>query len=503
MEKSTFPILIGAAQHTQRKEAENRLDPLSLMIKTGNSAIKDTGSRKVRNFIDAIYMVNINSWSYKDAPQSLAKKLNLNPKDKVYLPDGGNTPQMLVNRAAKAISQKRHRSVLIIGAEAAYSLLLEKKGKMELDWPEKQPPDYMEGELWDGINEFENQYKLKFPPNTYAMFETAVRGASEMDIEDHKKYMGKLFQHFSEIAANNPHSWSQKVYTAEEIINPTENNRKVCHPYTKHMCSNMFVDQSAAVLMASESVAKQLNIPNEKWVYLRGCADLKNIHEVTQRPELHTSPASREGSKIALTQAGLKLKDIDAFDLYSCFPSIVEIMMKEIGISRTDPRDLTLTGGLPYFGGPWSNYSLHAIVSAINRVRKNPKSNIMIVANGGYNSKQSFGIYGKRPPNIDFLEFDSNEIQKEIFRNTLKPPIKKAYGTLTVEGYTILYNRAQQPKEGIVIGKMNSDQRTLAFIKQDKKRLKDLAKQELVGKRVEVSHNNDLKCNIVRFDYSE
>ncbi|TFF99093.1 MAG: hypothetical protein EU541_05845 [Promethearchaeota archaeon] len=500
MKQTNFPILVGASQYTQTKKVKNRLDPLSLMEKTGNMVIKNSTNKPIREYIDAIFMININSWSYKDAPSELAKRLNLNLKKKVYLPDGGNTPQMLINRAANAIYKNKFKAVLVIGAEAAYSLLLSKKGNKELDWPKRRTPDYMEGEIWDGINDFENKYKFKFPPYTYAVFETAVRASLEHTLEEHEKHMGKLFQHFSEVAANHPYSWSQNAYNANQIISPTTKNRKICHPYMKLMCSNMFVDQSAAVLLTQESLAEKLAIPKENWVYLMGTADFKNIHEITQRPALHTSPACREGSRIALEQAGLKLSDIDAFDLYSCFPSIVEIMMEEIGISESDSRNLTLTGGLPYFGGPWSNYSLHAIATAVDLIHKNPHFTIMVVANGGYNSKQSFGIYGKRPPKIPFNELDLKPIQKRILNNKLDPPLKIANGILTVEGYTIIFNRNQEPKEGIVIGKLDTGRRTLAFIKENQEKLEILAKQELVNKKLRVRYNEKLECNIILFD---
>ncbi|TFF87676.1 MAG: hypothetical protein EU548_09955 [Promethearchaeota archaeon] len=500
MNENNFPILVGVSQYIQRKEATTRLDPLTLMIKTGRNAIESTHRPKIKDFIDAIFMVNINSWSYEDAPALLAKHLHITPKEKVYLSDGGNTPQMLINRAAKDIYEHKLRAVLVIGAEAAYSRLLARKGVVELDWPKREPPAYMEGEIWDGVNDFENKYKFKFPTHTYALFETAVRAASNRSIEGHRIYVGELFQHFSEIAAKNPYAWSQKSYNAEEITTPTLENRKICYPYTKRMCSNMFVDQSAAILMTSESLAKNIEISKENWVYLMGCADLKNVHEITQRPELYASPACRVGAQIALKQAGLDLKDISAFDLYSCFPSIVEIMMNEIGIPESYSRDLTITGGLPYFGGPWSNYSLHAIASTVERIHEKPQSKIMVVANGGYNSKQSFGIYGAQPPSIIFSEINSSEVQNKILNDKLKPPVIKASGTFTIEAYTVIYNRDQMPIEAIVIGKVNPNQRSLAFIRDTPKKLAEILKENLVEKTVKVNYKRNLQCNIIDFD---
>jgi acetyl-CoA C-acetyltransferase len=498
MKGKATPLIVSSAQYTQRKDAKSYLDPLNLMIKTGKKTIAHNGIKKLREVIDAIFMVNINCWSYRDAPAALAQTLSINPKEKVYLSDGGNTPQMLVNRAAKKIEAGDLKAVLIIGAEAAYSKILAKKGRINLNWPEKEQPAYMEGKLWDGINKFENKYKFKFPPLSYALLETAVMAASGRSLEEHKAYMGKLFQHFSEIAAEDPYAWSQKDYTAEDIITPSEKNRMVCFPYTKRMCSNMFVDMSAAVLMTSEEIAEDFNIIPEQWVYIMGGSDLKNIHEISKRHFLHTSPASRHGSKLALKQAGLKLDDIDAFDLYSCFPSIVEIMMNEIGIQEDDSRQLTLTGGLPYFGGPWSNYSLHAIVKAIKKIQQQNNLKIMVVANGGYNSKQSFGIYGNNPPKIPWNDHTFEHLQGEILKKSLKDPVEKANGQMTVEAYTLSYNRDQVPKEGIAIGKVDKKTRTIAYITEDIETLLELEKVPMIGKSFPVYFDKNLNHNVLK-----
>ena len=129
MSKKNNPIIIGAAQFTQRKSTPQPLDSLSLMVKTSQDAIKDTQAKNIADFIDAIYMVNISSWSYEDAPGELGEKLNITPNEKIYLPDGGQSPQMLVNRAAKAISSGEHRSVLVTGGEAAYTIWKTFSGK--------------------------------------------------------------------------------------------------------------------------------------------------------------------------------------------------------------------------------------------------------------------------------------------------------------------------------------------------------------------------------------
>ncbi len=497
MSNKLHPIIVGAAQFTQNKSTLKPLDPLNLMVKACTMALNGVGTTNLKKFIDSVYMININSWSYEDAPEELSKRLCLKPTHKIYLSDGGDSPQMLVNRAAKAITSGKSQAILITGGEAFYFRYKGKKRKLNLNWPQWKAPKCMEGKLWNGINEFANKYKLKSPPVTYAILETAVRAASGRSLEEHKNHIGKIFEHFSRIASNNPYAWTQCSHTAKEIITPTSKNRYITHPYTKLMCSNVFVDQSSALVMTSKGIAEKLKIDSKLWIYPMGGADFKNIYDISQRPKLNNSPAAKEGAIIALEQAGLKLDDIDLFDIYSCFPSIVEIIKKEIGIKEDDPRPLSITGGLPYFGGPWSNYSLHAIVSAVNLIRKNPLLKIMVIANGGYNTKQSFGIYGTEPPLIQWGEQNNAEIQQSILARRLPKPMEQANGNLTIEGYTITYDRIGIPKQGIVIGTLENNRRTIAFINAVPDILIKLEKQELVGQKFPVYYDINLDRNVI------
>jgi acetyl-CoA C-acetyltransferase len=497
MSNITCPIIIGVAQYTQPKDIPQPLDPLNLMVKTCQMALSDTGNDNLKEYIDSLYMVNINSWSYKDAPRELSKIIGINPERKIYLPDGGDSPQMLVNRAAKAIASGQSKAILITGGEAAYSVYREKKGKITLNWSKRKKPKYMEEKSQSYTTSFENKYGMIYPSCTYAMFETAVRAKSGRSLEQHRKYMGSLFERYSKIASKNPYAWSQKSYTAEEIFTPSSKNRYVIHPYTKHMCSNMYVDQSASLIMTSEKIAQTLKIEHKRWIYPMGGADLKNIFNITNRPKLYDSPAAREGSRLTLAQAGLRLDKIDLFDIYSCFPSMVQIIMNEIGLSIDDPRDFTITGGLPYFGGPMSNYSMHAVVTAVDLIRKDPSKKIMVVANGGYNTKQSFGVYGTQPSVIPWYERDDSEIQQSIFSKSLPEPIEVANSQIVIEAYTIYYNRDGIPKRVIVLGHLENGYRTLALIESKPELLLKMEQQELVGKIFPVYHDSARGQNLI------
>ncbi len=132
-------------------------------------------------------------------------------------------------------------------------------------------------------------------------------------------------------------------------------------------------------------------------MFLHGCADGTDTWVVSEREKLDASPAIRGCARIALDMAGKKVADVDAFDLYSCFPSAVEVAMTEIGIPENDPRPISVTGGLPFFGGPGNNYVTHSIAEMMNVVRAKPGSFGMVTANGNYLTKHSAGLYSTEP----------------------------------------------------------------------------------------------------------
>ena len=174
---------------------------------------------------------------------------------------------------------------------------------------------------------------------------------------------------------------------------------------------------------------------------------------------------------------------------------MVEIARQEIGIPEDDSRDLTITGGLSFFGGPFSSYAMHPIVTATEMIQKTPNMKIMVLANGGYNTSESIGIYGNEPPAETWTEQHNNDVQRIIESEILPEPIEKANGNLRIEAYTIIYDRKGFPEWGVVIGSLESGERTLAFISADSEKLLKLEEQELIGKTFLIKYDSKIKKN--------
>ncbi|WP_202126037.1 hypothetical protein [Actinomadura physcomitrii] len=123
--------------------------------------------------------------------------------------------------------------------------------------------------------------------------------------------------------------------------------------------------------LMSVATAQILGIPQEKWVFLHGHADLRE-RDLMDREDLSRSPSSVTAARHALEVADVSVDDLATIDLYSCFPIPVFNICGGLGLDPADPRGLTLTGGLPFFGSAGNNYSMHAIAETVHRSRALP-----------------------------------------------------------------------------------------------------------------------------------
>ena len=271
-----------------------------------------------------------------------------------------------------------------------------------------------------------------------------------------------MWARFNAVAVGNPHAWIRKPVTAEEISQPGPQNRMISWPYTKLMNSNNMVDQGAALLLTSVEQAKRLQIPAERWVYPQaGHRRARHLGDRRRATSCTGPPAIRIAGARVLELAGLGLDDIDYVDLYSCFPSAVQVAAAELGLAVDDPaRPLTVTGGLTFAGGPWSNYVMHSIATMAELLVANPGRRGLITANGGYLTKHSFGVYSTEPP----AEFRWEDVQSAVDREPTRDGLVEWEGVGTVEAWTTPFNRDGQPEKAFLAVRTPDGSRTLALI---------------------------------------
>lgn len=217
------------------------------------------------------------------------------------------------------------------------------------------------------------------------------------------------------------------------------------------------------------------------------------------KTDFTSSPPLKAAVNKALVRSGLTLTDIDTFDIYSCFPCAVSIAKKMLGITPEDPRPLTLTGGLGFFGGPGNNYNLHAVVTLCEQIASGETATGMTTALGWFMHKHAAGIYSALPPK-NSLETMDIEDQKEFLAGPEPMEIDPApSGTGIIETYTIVYNRDHSPAYAVIYGKTEQGLRFIARTPDDPDIYQTLAARNMVGQKVTLIQDQDRDLTIARF----
>ncbi|MDP9845460.1 acetyl-CoA acetyltransferase [Streptosporangium lutulentum] len=494
------PVLVGVGQVSERigEPGYRCLSSVELAAAAAREAIADTGAvaATVAAAVDTVAGVRQFEISVPGAPaplgrstnypRSVAVRVGATPGRAILEVAGGQGPQHLVNELAATIAAGDAQAVLVFGAEAISTT-------RHLAGAEDRPDfsETVEGDLEDrgfGLDGLASQFLaahgLAGAPSQYALFDNARRARLRQTRQEYAAGMGALFAPFTKVAAANPHAAAPTERGAGELVTPTEKNRLIAEPYTRYVVAREKVNQGAAVLLMSVAAARRLGVPEEKWVFLHGHADLRE-RDLLDRGDLSTGPAAVMAARHALDLAGIGPDDLDAIDLYSCFPIAVSNVCDGLGLAADGTRELTVTGGLPFFGGAGNNYSTHAIAEVVRRLRARPGAYGMVGANGGMLSKYSVGVYSTTP--CEWRPDESAALQAEIDAWPAVEQAVQADGWGTIETYTVKHGRGGN-RTGIVVGRLEADgRRFLARTADgDEETLGLLSTGEPIGRRVHV-----------------
>jgi acetyl-CoA C-acetyltransferase len=468
------PIIVGVGEASERIDAADyaALSPVELAARAAQAALQDTGGSPagIASRVEVIAAIRQFEVSGARAvapfgrsdnfPRSVARRIGAQPAQAILEPVGGQGPQHLVNEFAQAIGRGEFGLALMCGSEAISTVRhLMAKGETR-DWSET-----VGGQLEDrgyGVDTLLSPelalHGARTPIQVYALYENARRAARGLGRDAYALEMGRLFAPFTEVAARNPHAMSQEVFDADALAAVTPRNRLVADPFPRRMVARDQANQGAAVLMASVAMARELGIPEDRWIYLHGGADVAERAPI-ERQDLARYPAAGLAARRALDLAGVTPADVALFDLYSCFPVAVFAVRDELGLSPDDPRPLTVTGGLPFFGGAGNNYSMHAIASMVRDLRARPGDYGFVGANGGYLSKYSVGVYSSRPSS--WRGFHSRDLQDEIDAWPAPPLARDEALSGVVATYTIDYGR--EAPTAVVVARTAEGERFVAM----------------------------------------
>lgn len=499
MREDLLPVVIGVGQVVSHWDGDSSIgapNPIALVQEAIEKAIADTGAVSLadhidcaaflRTFTDSVPRPYTPFGKVQNFPHAVLNGSSLNPDKVIYSAVGGDQPQSLINSLASDLQTGALEMAIIAGGEAVGALKTALKRGLQLDWA-----DSSQGDLEDQrsseplLSRYEIQNGLGMPPQTYAALEQAWRSRVGLSTEEYRVLVGKVFARLSKTAAGNQYAQFPRERDSGFLSTPSCENYPICDPLLKWHVAQDAVNQASALLLTTAGKAREVGVPEDRWVYLHGCSDVKD-QLVSEREDLSRSRAIDTALEEALLASQLTAGHIKYFDLYSCFPIVVMLAAEYLGV---DPitTDVTVTGGLPFFGGPGNNYSSHAIASMVNVLRDDRDAYGLVLANGGFMSKESVGVYSARPP-ASALKHGGQAVRKnQISHSSIT--ILDENCRATVEAYTVKHGK-DGPVDAYVIAR-NAQGRVIARIDTGDPRSGMLldSGDTLVGRDLNIEHH--------------
>jgi acetyl-CoA C-acetyltransferase len=460
------PVLVGAGALQQHDD-----DPIAtgdaawLMSHALLAAAVDARRDDPAGLLERVQQIAVPSGlvGYRDPAGVVAGRLGL---DAVHTAryELGVLQQTPLADACRAIMHDGLDVAVICGGETKYRDLrasiagvdLTKVDAVAAAGDNDGEPDDVVRPADDILHGVEISRMLPVPARQYAVIESALRMADGMSVDEHRHEVARLWAGFSAVAQRNPDAWNRSVVD-EAMLLGAESNPMLATPYTKLHCSQWNVNQAAAVILCSVEAARALGVSEDRWVFPHALAESNFMIPLVTRAEMHRNAAMRAVGERLEARTGVAPSACAHLDLYSCFPSAVRLQLRELGIDAA--RQLTVTGGMTFGGGPLNNYTLQSLVKMCEVLRAEPDEYGLVTAVSGIVTKFAGAVWSCRPPDADVA---LDDVSDEARAGTPLVDIDADYaGAATVAGYTIVHERGA-PSAAVAVVDTPAGARTVA-----------------------------------------
>ena len=470
-------VVIGVSAIQQKGDFENLDEALLLMDQAVKEALSDSGNKSVKDYINEIRIPK-GFWRYRDPGKWIAKNNDFQGIPTTYVTKIGVLQQNLINEACLKIENGEINASIILGGEARYKQLrsvIEKKEYFETKLDEN--PDFYIKAKEDLYGDGELEELGAMAVGYYATMETAIRKNDDEKIEEHQNNIASMYEEFSKVASNNEDAWLDHPYSKKEILETSKKNKMLAYPYNKLHCTSWNVNQSAALIICSEELANKLEIDNKKRVYPISSSENNHMIAIQQRPKLYESI----GMIYAAKSVNKMMEKLDirlaAYDLYSCFPAAVKMFSKSLELGSEIPK--TITGSMPYAGGPLNSFVIHSTVKMIQKIRALEVRHGLVTGVSGMMTKQSFCVWGKEYQE-QFIFDDVTERAKLDEKPVELSNIAEGEGEII--GYTIIEGSENAPKAVLYLDDEMKHRKVVSSF--DKNFINLLMEEEWVGKKI-------------------
>ncbi len=479
-----LPVLVGAGQITDRPEDPRQgLEPLALMEAAARRAVEDAAAGPaVLAAVDTVAVVTNVFHDYGDTARMLADRLGIHPGRTLLSTWGGNTPQSLLSHLCDEIAAGRIEVALLAGGEAFQTMRALGKAGIANPWT---PPAAVAAPRWGdargGVTELEARHGMREAYVSFALFENAFRAARGQSLDAQRAELGAFGERCARIAADNPYAWFRDAKDAATVTTVGPRNRMVAFPYPKYLNAILEVNQGAAVLVTSRAAADRLGIPQDRRIHPWAAVDVAELWFLSERTSFHELPGMRRAAHELLAAVDLDLAHIRHLDLYGCFPIAPRLSAAMLGLDPATPRPLTVTGALPWFGGPGNDYATHAIAAMVARLRAERDAFGLVHALGWNFTKHALALYAAVPPPRGWQRAGGPQLQRWVDAQAPPALAVEPAGHGRLETYTVVHGRDGEPERGVAVGRLDDGRRFLAVLPRDPAVLAALETRESVG----------------------
>ena len=231
-----------------------------------------------------------------------------------------------------------------------------------------------------------------------------------------------------------------------------------------------------------------------RWVYPVAAVQSRHVVVLAQQRTLHSHPGTVRCGERGLALAGARREDLTAAELYSCFPSALQSFALDLGLDGLCP--LTVTGAMPFAGGPFNHFSLAGAARMADVLRGGTGRTVSprrlgLVSNlSGIFGKQACAVFSNLP---NPSGYGYEDVTGTVAEQDRPIRVDESYvGPGTIVGYTVVFNR-ETPAHAIAICDTADSARTVVRT-EDKALLESMIREEFCGRVAQISRAGTFTC---------
>jgi len=484
------PVIVGIGFHQEKSEDPAECaEPYQLMVRAVRRAAEDAGSAALLEQIESISVAQ-GGWEYRNPGKLIGDALGCSSARSI-LADLGVLQLSLLSELCRAIASGAQHVGVVTGGEAKFRVLrgtLTGQPVVDTEQPENTPPPDIHltsSDPW--CSDLEGRRGLSSPVELFAIIESALRHRRGVDVERHRDEIAALYSRFSDVAAANPHAWRRESVSADAIRNASPKNTMLAFPYTKRHSTQWNVNQAVAIIVCSATRAAQLGLKDGGSIYPLAAAQSKHVVPLAQQKRLDSHPGTVLSGSRALALAGVTARDVTAAELYSCFPAAIQSFAQDLQLGDACPW--TVTGAMPFAGGPFNSFSLEGVARMVEVLRgdepaRGSERRIGLVSNlSGIFGKQACAVFSNAP-NVEGYRYE--DVTAAVATQDVPVALNDDYvGPATIVGYTVVFSGALA-SHAIAICDTPAGERTVVR-SEDGGLLESMMREEFCGRAIQVT----------------